>query len=355
MASSPAPDAADERDELQWSWVAGLLILGAGIVALGFVTEDRWGWNGLGPSAFLEIGIAVGLAGVLVGLEQQIVRKVRSQTEAAQQRLGEQAGRLEHLFENLTQATEERLAANEAALDDAIGAVRNPTFDHVTMAMADADRDGALPDGWAVVQATPDIDGPRVVFRIGLIGVQVDPSSYVVDAWEPWERDRDGVDVGAALLRQLGAGGDPNVKIEWTRAWAGLQRTIQAAVGAQRGGENDYPWRHLNGRFYELAGDDWVVTSKGIEAPARTREVVLSADEFYAQERFGLARVTTSPPPPPKWSDDAEWRAVIRRGLRYLEYGVARSATGVPITFRVDRNTANRLPKRLPDEWVSNA
>lgn len=67
-----------ERNPTRIRWEIALLlfVVGGALCVTAFLV-DGGGWKGLGPSALLEVGVTVGLIGVLVILERSLLAEIR--------------------------------------------------------------------------------------------------------------------------------------------------------------------------------------------------------------------------------------------------------------------------------------
>lgn len=64
------------RTRIRWALVFLLFAVGVALCVAAFLL-DGGGWKGLGPSALLEIGVTVGLVGVLLIVERSLVAEIR--------------------------------------------------------------------------------------------------------------------------------------------------------------------------------------------------------------------------------------------------------------------------------------
>jgi hypothetical protein len=67
-----------EAEYLSPWWFAASLGLGGAIVGVGVLGSERYGWHDVYVSVCINIGTAVGLVGMLLLLERQLLRRLRS-------------------------------------------------------------------------------------------------------------------------------------------------------------------------------------------------------------------------------------------------------------------------------------
>lgn len=64
------------RTRIRWELILLLFASGAALCLAAFLLDGN-GWKGLGPSALLEIGVSVGLVGVLLIVERSLIAEIR--------------------------------------------------------------------------------------------------------------------------------------------------------------------------------------------------------------------------------------------------------------------------------------
>jgi hypothetical protein len=119
-------------------------------------------------------------------------------------------------------------------------------------------------------------------------------------------------------LRKEGARGVGNTP-NWTMAMRNLQRSLDVALPVEHGG-----W-HLSGALHELVGEDWAITTAGIEH--RDLGVVVGVEDIPRRPfPFGSRAETNEGADPTEWdpgvpggADPDEWAVVLSRGRAALE------------------------------------
>jgi hypothetical protein len=337
---------------VRWGWVIGCFTGGTALTVLALWLEDRWSWQGVFPSVLVNVGSAFGLAGALFLLERRFTRTVirvseRTIRQAAQQleeRLQERTDRLTARIEDLQAQVDQRMRRRAGEQDAKITALDdNVSYATVTEAMAEANRLAAIDNGKVAVHASADPDGLGLIFEWGTdyqefhaydgellqpqpprpylhikARIEADreqhgsPPSIEVE----WRPDDAAADIAEKLITELQTAGRWHGQgtLDWTLALRNLARSLDTAISSRR--RDQGAW-HLHGSLIELVGDDWAITTVGLECPRH--DYLLPAAEFptIIDERNNeLAGRDWSPPDPPAWADYGEWSRVIRRCKR---------------------------------------
>jgi len=343
---------------VRWGRVAGCFAGGAALTGLALWLEDRWSWQGVFPSLLVNVGTAFGLAGALFLLERTFTRTVirvseRAIRQAAQQveehfqeRTDQLTARIDDLQAQVDRRMQRRAHEQDAkitALDD------NVSHATVTEALAEANRLAAIDNGKVTVQASTDPDGLGLIFEWGAdyqefhaYGGELihprppNPYLHVKARIESdldqhgkrpiieveWQPDDAAADVAEKLITELQTASrwQGHGTLDWSLALRNLKRSLDTAISSRRRDEGAW---HLRGPLIELVGDDWAITTAGLES--RRHGYVLAAAEFPTaidERRNQLAVHDWSPPDPPAWADPGEWSRVIRRCRR--EFGMRR-------------------------------
>lgn len=331
---------------IRWGWITSCFVSGGLLTGAALLVEDRWGWQGVMPSILVNVGTALGLAGVLFILERRFTGTVvrASERVAAQvaqqvghgleQRTTELAARLDSLQEQLDQRLRRRAAEQDAAISTFADDV---SFDTLTTMFTEANRSGAV-RGVLTVQAARNPDGLCLTFRWGFLPqrnqeprpqltIEARIESDLASPTRPqiaveWMPTDSAVDVGHRLIERLRRANrwDGEETLDWALALANLQRAIQTAVLSRR--RDDDAW-HLRGDLMEAVDDIWFITSAGIECPAHS--YFLAQEDFPEREQPFFARLRETDeeapkwePERPNWADPDDWARLIRRGRRYF-------------------------------------
>lgn len=300
--------------------VASLL---AGLVLVGMSwLRDR----ALGYPITVEVGVAIGLAGVLVWFERKLAEDVEERTDRrlseVEQRLGQRIMVLEGLDEVLSDDTEEREREARAPIENLRSRVSRA--DVVAALRLARERRGL--SAWALVNLSPQRDGAHAFIDIrqieadgSFVGAVLNLSSIDVvqsanNEWHvtgldslsdtvfEWRRD-DGPDEFFSQLREatLRTGGFTRGDWEPSQIVENLRLTAAAGADARSGD----PDERLAGELLLLIGDQYAVTTVGIESFGKG--IVLDGYEvtkpFHAQ--FGRdGHALPSPSAPPGMSDE---------------------------------------------------
>lgn len=327
----------------------GCFVGGGVLTGTAFLVEARWNWQGVSPAVLVNVGAGLGLAGVLFLLErrftgavmraseraaEQVARQVEQRFEA---RAEELAARLDSLQDQVNQRVRERAAEQDAMIS---GLAEDVTFDTVTKILTEANGLRAIDNGTVTVQASKDPDGIGLVFRWGMIvnddrrapGPHLDIEARIEPDLDKlggrpvirveWRPGEPAADVGHRLVDELMRAGrwQGDGTLDWELALRNLQRSIDVAISSRR--RDPDAW-HLNGAVIELVGQDWVISTAGLECPSRG--YLLRHGDFPQEQHpsFGvMARAMGAEnahewqPDRPEWADPDEWARLVRRGRR---------------------------------------
>lgn len=285
------PAGALESKDPNW-WVIGATIL-VGLALVIFAGNPGWfcrkSWPSVVPSVFVDFGIGLIIAAILVYLEPAFTRRI-------QKPIIKEVAELQNRVDNLTERTAGLLRTRDEQDDRVLAAVGEaPSFKSLTNALQRANDINALADGIATVQGGTDPPGAglettlsiRVRFLWGSHPAAPQPSLIVqavcdavpyilahpeftgdIDSNDrlcfqtTWEPHDEAEEVGARIVEGLRSEGlyRGTVTFEWGNTIAEFERTIGVAVASRRGGT---PWGPM--ALFELVGDDWAITKAGVE------------------------------------------------------------------------------------------
>jgi hypothetical protein len=320
-----------------------------------FVTAYGFGWSGALPGWMLDVGTAIGLAGLLFWLERRFSRSVIAvgqRVERAEERFEERAEQLSTRLDQLGAQFRDGVAAVERQQDDVLAELeQDVAFETVTRALEAANDLEVLAYDCATVQASPTPDALVVEFRwmrgpwppspdsmweptftVTAVDRRVGTSDQKPSVVVTWKREMSAAQVGVELeqpLRRPDSWNSPGL-LDWELAMGNLVRTLRVAIESTRP-EGPGTWR-LHGPLLELVGEDWALTMAGIEH----RREGLVVPEGVFPEQYSLAgrraRKDWQAPERPGWVAEDEWIRLIRLGRR---------------RFRVNRGLASTSTARM--------
>ena len=284
----------------------GIIVIAAGLALEGF-SSDAW------ASVLIEGGAAVGLAGILVGLERRMVRQAvagardearavaRQQAEDSTEELHRRVERLEDLDEAQAVARTQGIAAVQQVISDLrTGEVRPGTVGpvlldgldgffadlafhvrtaadpqcHVLYFLPLRDGSGKVPIMW--LDFEPFTFSGQTLDTGNGNGIEAPDRNPTTVAWSDGEQPSV---IAAELEEALQRVNRPlhNFSFAFTRGQ--LARSLEVMREARRAPAGDP--RRIRGRLELLVNDWWVITTEGLES--------IQDDVFYPIQRAGLA------------------------------------------------------------------
>jgi hypothetical protein len=320
---------ADDREDvrLNWRWLVTCCACGVILIVAAFVLQTAWDWTGATIEALIEAGIANAFVGIAFLFERRFVRKLaHAASDAAQASFAEQTRRMELRMDELTDAVRDREQADAQAHEEIISALDHPTYESISRAMDEAASLQALATRQIKVTASTGRDllslgfssapkGEQPVLQIFVIpekNAKEHPESSTFILWESGDT---AADVGHRISAEIQRKGilDDLSSFDWSEAMANLQKSIDVAVRSRR--RDASAWK-LKGKLYELLGDDWAVTTKGLEY--RQSNYILPSSEFFGMYNT-RARATPQQAArkllaqKPEWCREVDWAWLIER------------------------------------------
>jgi hypothetical protein len=344
MSEEMQPRHVDGPVSIRWFWVAVCLISGCALIGLALILEFRWGWQGVMPSVLVDLGAAIGLAGILYLLEQRfegriieasekkVVEAVQGVEERLQERTDRLAARLDELQPQLVDRLKDRRRKQDHVLD-VFG--EDATFESISAAFGLAFQLGALHNDGVTVQADEDIDGTLIKFswtankydgwvsklgphvEISVVRLATDSAGGISHRWGPaltrtrWLPNSTAVEVGENLVTALQKNGQwtGEAMLDWSLTLRNLQRAMKISIASRRADPG--AWR-LRGRLRAVIDDRWVLTDAGLEAPGK--DYMVPAGDF--KEKRPLIGDDDGFPERPEWEDEDHWKRVTSRAIR---------------------------------------
>jgi len=272
---------------------------GGALVVLSIVSNVSWDWRDIWPDVFLQVGSAVGLAGVLFGLERAFVKRVTDATAGIQSVLEEQREDLSELRSELAAARATRRDAEDAAVAALAAPTRRTVIDAARLAM-----NLGLDERFRA-RASTDISGYRLWLRWTEPSINEPEGTLKVCAWshlarmpnscEEWLSGVPQSVVFDSLIRAVehyDGGFDPLLGLE------NLRRDLTSAKAR----------RATNGigevsRLIERYNDELLITARGIESAGGGS----LARNWQLRDHLE----TSSDIPVPEGVDPDTWRHVV--------------------------------------------
>ena len=317
----------EQRAVIRWGAFLPVCLVGMALTALSIATSVAWNWQGIWPSVFLEFGATI-LLGALLYIGQRsfiqvvrretrtVVQNVGARADALEERIGEQAARID----TLTREVENARAARHAEEDAELAAVTDEmTYPAVSAPLLDAERTGAIANSFRV-RASADPAGMRLYFKY-LFAMDRAVGGTPFLSLTPWFIDgrqaqrvswNDGEDVAVVMARLVAELERANIDagtatFDPELVFRNLRLSLSVAVRSKRG----ELVRRLRGPLIELVDDRWVFTEAGLES--RTDDRFVPADVFPATiARFqdpGTPRFV--PPDPPEGVAEDIWEVLM--------------------------------------------
>lgn len=341
-------EPSDRAEPINWPWITGSMVIGLGLNVAAIGAEAEWKWSGVVPSILVNLGTAVLLVGVFFLLERRFTRRIVDTSTGAIKQAAEQIGEqlqnrtdaLSTRIDDLQRQVDIRMRQRAAQGDEKVGALADDiSYATVTAALTEANDLGAIPAGQIIVEASGDIDGARIIFRWAADAVptsstfritpprlflepriEADYDTYggrpvLGDQWHP---DEPVEEVAERIIRDLqrkGRWAGPDT-VNWTVTMENLQRSLALAIASRRGGSSAGSSR-LRGALYELIGDDWAITTAGVES-RQANEVILGEAEFpdIRDRRNPFSPKPEWKPPAPAGITAEDWDHLLRHGRR---------------------------------------
>lgn len=256
-----------------------------------------------------------------------VVQNVGARADALEERLGEQAARID----TLAQEVENVRAARHADEDADLAAITDEmTYRAVSGPLRDAEGSGAISESFRV-QASAELAGMRLYFKnLYLMDRAVGGTPFL--SLTPWFLDgrsvqsiswNDGEDVSAVMEKIIARLEEANIDASTATfdpelVFRNLRHSLSVAVRSRRGELE----RRLRGPLIELVGDQWAFTDAGLES--RTDDTFVPTDVFPAT----IARFQDPgtrpfvPPDAPSGVSEETWQVLMEIAERtYLGHG----------------------------------
>lgn len=262
-----APGNPDPRPPVNWRWVIGSGVVGAGLIAVAFWLESDYGWQGVSEETLVSIGTAILLAGVVFLLGRQFLRSVgmyakQVARQEADARIEEADRAVDLRLDALSERMNEMTRVRDAAHDAAVEGLALPSFETMTAALAAANKLGAPRIGHVAVQGSADPDELGVIFSWGINmgdGRFAEPAHYalsvrpvvyadfLVRGATPWlelewnngataDEDETADQLGLRLIERLQESGrwQGPTTLDWQQTLINLKKALDLAIRSRR-------------------------------------------------------------------------------------------------------------------------
>jgi hypothetical protein len=327
-----------ERAVIRWGVFLPVCLVGLALTALSIATSVAWNWQGIWPSVFLEFGATILLGALLYIGQRSFIQVIRQQTQAVvqdvgaradalEERLGEQASRIDTLAQEVRNAQ----AARHTEEDADLAAITNEmTYGAVSAPLRDAERSRAISESFRV-EASAELAGMRLYLKNLYMMDRVAGGTPFLSL-TPWFLDgrsvqsiswNDGEDVTAVMEKIIARLEAANIDTSTATfdpelVFRNLRHSLSVAIRSRRGELE----RRLRGPLIELVGDQWAFTDAGLES--RIDGTFIPADVFPATTAPSQNPGTQPfvPPNPPAGISEDTWQVLMRIAERtYLSHG----------------------------------
>jgi hypothetical protein len=328
------------EENLNWRPILFCCGAGAVLVSLAFLFQTCWKWTGVTEDALIEAGIALAFVGLAFLAERRFVRGVaRVAASAAEATFAEQTRQLQTRVDELSESVHARDQKDADEQDDLVAQLEYPSYERVMSSLEEAQDFRALggnSTGVSVrVTASSDRDLLSLTFfRYNIVQnvrwvlqITVHPQAHarvpLTNAQRlRWEESESADDAGHKISREIRSRGllaQPD-DFDWSLAIGNLRKSLDVAFRSKR--REPGAW-HLDGSLHELLGDDWAVTTAGLEhrpdppflvpaaeflrrlAPGRDPRPEESARQALLNMR-------------PTWCEEQDWEWLTRRAQAHF-------------------------------------
>lgn len=322
-----------ERLRLRWEWISACMALGLVMLGLAAFGESHK-WSDVLTSTLVNIGSALLFSFVLFFFENRFTKRVVSTvqrvTDAAEERIAAQTAEFTTKLDDLESRLATRDATRRAGATSAVDALEEAvSADSVAQALEACREEGVISQSGITVPAYPGADdlvvtfgdiakqymsvnGPMTVDERLVVSVGVDQRAgqmgrpVIETEWEP---TMDAIQLADALGAQLRRWDrhDEARKLDWPYIFRMLTRALQLANTITG------PHATLGGKVYELATDDWLITSAGIEQVSTPRRISFRDALPPISETRPRPLFENNEPAAPDGIDPATWSLLRKR------------------------------------------
>lgn len=264
----------------------------------------------------------------------------RAAAGAAEARFAQRTSQLETRLDELTAAVQQRNQEDAQNQDSLVKTLDYPSYQNVMRVLEEADKLQAVAGSFVgpevTVAASSDrdllslrffryriVDGNPPTFTLEVIAK---PHTHARNRPSPplqlrWNASESAAEFGHRLSQQILTSRllDNSGDFDWSLTIANLKKSLDVALRSRR--REPGAWL-LEGRLYELLGDDWAVTTAGLEH--RPEPIfIIPAAEFLRRHLPGRDRsledITRSlRAKRPDWCSIDDWEWLISRTQEYL-------------------------------------
>jgi hypothetical protein len=292
---------------LNWGWLIGCWVGGGLLILLAFVFQTVWHWVGAIIELLVEAGVALAFVGLAFLFERRFVRGIaRAAAGAAEEMFAQRTRDLETRVDELTTAVQQRNQEAAQNQDSLVEALDYPTYQNIMEILEEADKLQAVAGSWVGPEVTVAASPDRDLLSVGFFRYHIvlNPSTFTLEVTARphaharnrptpplqlrWNNSESAEEFGHRFSQQLLTSGmlDNPDDFDWSLASANLKKSLDIAFRSRR--REAGAWL-LDGRLYELLGDDWAVTTAGLEHRPEPKFNLPAAD-FLRRPTSGIDR-----------------------------------------------------------------
>jgi hypothetical protein len=259
---------------------------------------------------------------------------------AAEARFAQRTSQLETRLDELTAAVRQRNQEDAQNQDSLVEALDYPSYQNVMGVLEEADKLKAVAGSYVGPEVTVAASADRDLLSLRFFRYRIvagDPPTFTLEVIAKphaharnrpspplqlrWKASESAEEFGHRLSQEILTSGllyNAN-DFDWTLTIANLKKSLDVALRSRR--REPGVWL-LDGRLYELLGDDWAVTTAGLEHRPEPTFIVPAAG-FLRRHAPGrdrsLEAITQSlRAERPDWCSADEWEWLISRTLEHL-------------------------------------
>jgi hypothetical protein len=330
-----------DATSLNWRWLIGCWAGGGVLIFLAFAFQTTWNWEGATIDLLVEAGVALAFVGLAFLFERRFVGGIaRAAAGAAEERFAQRTSQLETRLDELTVAVQQRNQEDAQNQDSLVEALDYPSYQNVMQVLEEADKLQAVAGSWVGPEVTVAASSDRDLLSIRFFRYRIvegNPPTFTLEVGARphaharnrpssplglrWVASESAADFGHRLSQQILTSRllDDADDFDWSLALANLKKSVDIALRSRR--REPGAWL-LDGRLYELLGDDWAVTTAGLEhRPEPT--FIIPAAEFLRRHAPGRDRSPEDIKQSlrakrPDWCSADDWEWLISRTMEHL-------------------------------------
>lgn len=330
-----------DATSLNWRWLIGCWVGGGLLILLAFVFQTVWNWDGAIIELLIEAGVALAFVGLAFLFERRFARGIaRAAAGAAEERFAQRTSQLETRVDELTAAVQQRNQEDAQNQNSLVNALDHPSYENIMRVLEEADKLQAVAGSFVGPEVTVAASSDRDLLSLRFFRYRIvsgNPSRFTLEvtarphahagsrppspAQLRWNASESAEEFGHSLSQYLLTKRllDNASDLDWSLAIANLKKSLDVAFRSRR--REPEAWL-LDGRLHELLGDDWAVTTAGLEhRPEPT--FIIPAAELLRHPPSGRDRspeeITQSLRAKcPDWCSIDDWEWLISRAQEHF-------------------------------------